>query len=70
MLLTTHKLVISALEGNAGAGGIFLALAADQVVMRDGIVLNPHYKNMGNLFWSEYWTNVLPRRVGQDRARR
>ncbi len=68
VLLTTDKLVISALEGNAGAGGIFLALAADQVLMRDGIVLNPHYKNMGNLFGSEYWTYVLPRRVGQDRV--
>ena len=68
VLLTTDKLVIAALEGNAGAGGVFLALAADQVLMRDGIVLNPHYKNMGNLFGSEYWTYVLPRRVGPDRV--
>jgi putative two-component system hydrogenase maturation factor HypX/HoxX len=66
VLLATDKLVIAALEGNAGAGGVFLALAADQVLMRDGIVLNPHYKNMGNLFGSEYWTYVLPRRVGPD----
>jgi putative two-component system protein, hydrogenase maturation factor HypX/HoxX len=36
--------------------------------MRDGIVLNPHYKNMGNLFGSKYWTYVLPRRVGADRV--
>ncbi len=68
VLLTTDKLVISALEGNAGAGGIFLALAADRVLMRDGIVLNPHYKNMGNLYGSEYWTYVLPRRAGPDRV--
>ena len=68
VLRTTDKLVIAALEGNAGAGGVFLALAADQVLMRDGIVLNPHYKNMGNLFGSEYWTYVLPRRVGRDRV--
>lgn len=68
VLLTTDKVVISALEGNSGAGGVFLALAADQVLMRDGIVLNPHYKNMGNLFGSEYWTYVLPRRVGVDRV--
>ena len=67
VLLTTDKFVIAALDGNAGAGGVFLALAADQVLMRDGIVLNPHYKNMGNLFGSEYWTYVLPRRVGADR---
>jgi len=68
VLLTTDKLVIAALEGNAGAGGVFLALAADHVLMRDGIVLNPHYKNMGNLFGSEYWTYMLPRRVGPDRV--
>ena len=67
VLLTTDKFVIAALEGNAGAGGVFLALAADQVLMREGIVLNPHYKNMGNLYGSEYWTYVLPRRVGADR---
>ena len=68
VLLTADKLVIAALEGNAGAGGVFLALAADQMLMRDGIVLNPHYKNMGNLFGSEYWTYVLPRRIGPDRV--
>jgi len=67
VLLTADKLVIAALEGNSGAGGVFLALAADRVLMRNGIVLNPHYKNMGNLFGSEYWTYVLPRRVGRDR---
>ncbi len=68
VLQTADKLVIAALEGNSGAGGVFLALAADQVLLRDGIVLNPHYKNMGNLFGSEYWTYVLPRRVGLDRV--
>lgn len=68
ILLTTDKLVIAALQGNAGAGGVFLALASDHVLMRDGIVLNPHYKNMGNLYGSEYWTYVLPRRVGADRV--
>ena len=30
------------------------------------MVLNPHYKNMGNLYGSEYWTYLLPRRVGAD----
>ena len=38
------------------------------MLIRDGIVLNPHYKNMGNLFGSEYWTYVLPRRVGPERV--
>jgi putative two-component system protein, hydrogenase maturation factor HypX/HoxX len=67
VLCTTDKLVIAAMEGNAGAGGVFLALAADQVLVRAGVVLNPHYKNMGNLFGSEYWTYVLPCRVGAER---
>lgn len=65
---TTSHLTISALQGNAGAGGVFLALAADKVVARDGVVLNPHYKAMGNLYGSEYWTYLLPRRVGAARA--
>ncbi len=60
--------MIAAIEGNAGAGGVFLALAADEVLVREGVVLNPHYKNMGNLFGSEYWTYVLPRRVGAERV--
>lgn len=41
------KLTISAVQANAGAGGVFLALAADFCFVRDGAVLNPHYKNMG-----------------------
>ena len=32
-------------------------------------ILNPHYKGMGNLYGSEYWTYLLPRRVGEARAR-
>ena len=59
-----HKLVVAALEGNAGAGGAILALAADQVWVTPQVVLNPHYAGMGGLYGSEYWTYVLPRRVG------
>lgn len=69
ILTATDRITISALRGNAGAGGVFLALAADHVVAHEGIVLNPHYKNMGNLYGSEYWTYVLPRRVGEHQAR-
>jgi putative two-component system protein, hydrogenase maturation factor HypX/HoxX len=61
---TPDKLTIAAIGANAGAGGAFLALAADRVIVRDGVVLNPHYKNMGNLYGSELWTYLLPRRVG------
>ena len=70
ILETGNHLTVSALQGNAGAGGAFLALAADLVWARNGIILNPHYKNMGNLYGSEYWTYRLPRRVGEDEARK
>jgi putative two-component system protein, hydrogenase maturation factor HypX/HoxX len=68
ILTTDTHLTVAALQGNAAAGGVFLALAADRVVARSGIVLNPHYRNMGNLYGSEYWTYLLPRRVGADKA--
>jgi putative two-component system hydrogenase maturation factor HypX/HoxX len=63
------RLTVAAIQANAGAGGVFLALAADHVWMRGGVVLNPHYRGMGNLYGSEYWTYLLPRRVGAERAR-
>lgn len=61
-------LTIAAMQGNAGAGGVFMALAADLVAAREAVVLNPHYKGMGNLYGSEYWTYLLPRRCGAERA--
>ena len=64
-----EQITIAALGGNTGAGGCFLARAADRVWVRDGVLQNPHYKNMGNLHGSEYWTYLLPRRVGDQRAR-
>lgn len=68
ILTATDRLTVAALRGNAGAGGCWLAFACDEVWTHDGVVLNPHYKNMGNLYGSEYWTCTLPRRVGRDRA--
>lgn len=68
ILTTSSHMVVAALRGNAGAGGAMLALAADVVFARGGVVLNPHYKGMGGLYGSEYWTYCLPRRVGKDRA--
>ncbi len=62
------QITVAALAGNAGAGGCFLARAADLVWARDGVLQNPHYKNMGNLYGSEYWTYLLPRRVGEEGA--
>ncbi|MCQ9131713.1 enoyl-CoA hydratase-related protein [Streptomyces hilarionis] len=69
VLTTTDRLVVSALAGNAAAGGVMLALAADEVWCRSGAVLNPHYRLMG-LYGSEYWTHTLPRRVGPETAGR
>ena len=63
------QITVAALAGNTGAGGCFLARAADLVWVREGVMLNPHYKNMGNLYGSEYWSYLLPRRVGEDGAR-
>ncbi|MDP2810935.1 MAG: hydrogenase maturation protein [Rhodocyclaceae bacterium] len=60
------QMTVAALAGNAGAGGCFLARAADLVWAREGVILNPHYKNMGNLYGSEYWTYLLPRRLGEQ----
>jgi putative two-component system protein, hydrogenase maturation factor HypX/HoxX len=68
LIETTDRLVVSTLRGNAGAGGCFLALAADEVWALPGVVLNPHYRNMGNLHGSEYWTYLLPRRSGAEAA--
>ena len=68
ILRCESHLTVAALEGNAGAGGCFLARACDQVWVRAGVILNPHYKNMGNLYGSEFWTYLLPPRVGMAGA--
>lgn len=60
-------MTVAALRNNAGAGGAILALACDEVIARGGVVLNPHYRSMG-LYGSEYWTHLLPSRVGSELA--
>jgi putative two-component system protein, hydrogenase maturation factor HypX/HoxX len=70
IIATTDRLIVSALRASAGAGGVFLALGADEVWASEGVVFNPHYKDMGNLYGSEYWTYLLPRRVGTENAAR
>ena len=67
---TDSHLVISALAGDAAAGGVPFALAADRVYAREDVVLNPYYRHMGGLYGSEYWTYLLPRRVGAGMAAR
>lgn len=64
IVTTLDKLTIAVLSGSAGAGGAILAIAPDKVFVRDGVIFNPHYKNMGELYGSEYWTYLLPKRVG------
>jgi putative two-component system protein, hydrogenase maturation factor HypX/HoxX len=68
IIVTDEQITIAAMQGNAGAGGAFLALAADRSFAREGVILNPHYKGMGNLYGSEYWTYLLPRRVAVEIA--
>lgn len=69
ILRTEDKLTVAGMQGNAGAGGVFLALTCDFVFAREGVVLNPHYKNIGNLYGSEFWTYTLPKRVGWEKGR-
>jgi putative two-component system hydrogenase maturation factor HypX/HoxX len=65
VIATDSHLVVSALTGDAAAGGVPFALAADHVLAREDVVLNPYYGHMGGLYGSEYWTYLLPRRVGE-----
>ena len=64
LIETTSLYTVAAMAGGAGAGGAFTALACDEVWARAGIVLSPHYKNMGNLYGSEYWTYLMAKKVG------
>ena len=61
-------ITVASLHKNAGAGGVFLALSCDYVVVSESSVLNPHYKTLG-LSGSEYHTFTLPKRVGEQKAK-
>jgi len=67
VLMAEDVITIASLGKNAGAGGVFLALACDYVVAKEGVVLNPHYKTLG-LSGSEYHTFTLTKRVGKEKA--
>ena len=69
ILEADEVVTIASLARNAGAGGVFMALACDYVVAKENVVLNPHYKTLG-LSGSEYHTYTLPKRVGQEMAER
>lgn len=56
---------VAALRGNAAAGGVALAAAADLVLAGEHVVVNPAYRALG-LFGSEYHTITYHGRVGHD----
>jgi putative two-component system hydrogenase maturation factor HypX/HoxX len=68
IIRTDRQQTVAVLRTNAGAGGAVMAAACDHVWIRSGVVLNVHYQTMG-LYGSEYWTYLLPRRVGMQNAR-
>ena len=67
ILEADEVVTVASLARNAGAGGVFMALACDYVVAKEDVVLNPHYKTLG-LSGSEYHTYTLVKRVGEDKA--
>ncbi|WP_373036669.1 hydrogenase maturation protein [Sulfurimonas sp.] len=69
IIFSDEVITVASLHKNAGAGGVFLALACDYVIASDATVLNPHYKTMG-LSGSEYHTYSLPKRVGEEKAKK
>jgi len=65
ILEADEVVTIASLARNAGAGGVFMALACDYVVAKQDTVLNPHYKTIG-LSGSEYHTYTLAKRLGEE----
>ncbi|KAJ9478354.1 Protein-S-isoprenylcysteine O-methyltransferase [Pseudozyma hubeiensis] len=53
----------AAMRGNAAAGGLAMATAADFVICAESAVLNPHYRGLG-LFGSEWHTYSWYERCG------
>jgi len=67
ILYADEVVTVASFARNAGAGGVFMGIACDYVVSKEGVVLNPHYKTLG-LSGSEYHTYTLPKRVGNEVA--
>jgi len=68
IIFADEIVTVASFARNAGAGGVFLGLACDFVVAREGVVLNPHYKTLG-LTGSEYHSYSLPKRVGKKKTK-
>jgi len=69
ILYADEVVTVASFARNAGAGGVFMGLACDYVVGKEGIVLNPHYKTLG-LSGSEYHSYTLSKRVGAEKAQK
>ncbi|VAY87923.1 Hydrogenase assembly protein HoxX [hydrothermal vent metagenome] len=69
IISANEVITVASVKKNAGAGGVFLALACDYVVASQNTIFNPHYKTLG-LSGSEYHSYTLSKRVGDDIARR
>ncbi len=67
ILFAEDIITVASFSKNAGAGGVFLGLACDYCITREGVVFNPHYKTMG-LSGSEYHTFSFYKRVDNDFA--
>ena len=67
IIFSPEVITIASIKKNAGAGGVFLALACDKVICSNTAILNPHYKSLG-LSGSEYHTYSLYKRVTKDIA--
>jgi len=68
IIFADEVVTVASLHKNAGAGGVFLALACDYVVASQNSVINAHYKTLG-LSGSEYHTYSLEKRVEQKKAK-
>lgn len=68
IIFSPEIITVTSFGKNAGAGGVFLGIASDFVIINEQVVLNPHYKTLG-LTGSEYHTYSLPKRVGKQKAK-
>lgn len=68
ILLCDEIITVASFNKNSGAGGVFLGLACDYAISSENTIFNPHYKTLG-LSGSEYHTFILPKRVGQTKAK-
>ena len=69
IIFSPEVITVASVKKNAGAGGVFLALACDKVIISSSAILNPHYKTIG-LSGSEYHTYSLNKKIDNKKARK